>query len=358
MTIREMVTGEVFVAGAREELVTSYQQMQKAFLDGTKHRITAVTKMNQSSSRSHAIFTILLEHTIHVNTAADPNLIRKSKFHFFDLAGSERAKRTGAQGDILKEGIKTNMGLLTLGNVISALGDDQKKGKVFIPYRDSKLTRMLQDSLGGNSKTLMICCVSPASCDFNESLNALKYANRARNNKNSPIVNRDPASLIIDKLKHLLSTFANEILEIRKGQRVEQLLPKELLETWARSNMSNSPISPNKTIPHLVNTHFSPSFVSKILPSEFKQLSDELIMVKKERDFFKMKWAEVCPEEAKNLSNVVDYDEIDSPTAEYNSTLKEKIIATEYLREIEKEEKNELSCLSNFTSRERITISF
>ena len=385
--------------------------------------------MNQSSSRSHAIFTILLEHTIHVITTADPNLIdsdernqsdmsdlilpsidqnsnkkevRKCKFHFVDLAGSERAKRTGAQGATLKEGIEINKGLLSLGNVISALGDDQKKGKVFVPYRDSKLTRMLQDSLGGNSKTLMICCVSPASCNFNESLNALRYANRARNIKNKPIINRDPALLIIDELKHLLSIFANELIDIRKGQSVEQMLPIELLETWARSNMSNRPFSPSKTITHLINTDFSPSLDSKVSPSAFKphnksleskaaikpsnnqsisstyqenkkfsseisalksqvsdgdfeinrlntylksaklqssQLSDELIMVKSERDFFRMKWAEVCPEEAKNLSNVVDYDGNDSPTTEFNSTLKEKMkvmdIATEYLREID-----------------------
>jgi hypothetical protein len=90
-----------------------------------------------------------------------------------DLAGSERAKRTGATGNTLKEGIDINKGLLALGNVISALGDKAKRGKTFVPYRDSKLTRMLQDSLGGNSKTLMICCVSPAAVNYNESLNAL-----------------------------------------------------------------------------------------------------------------------------------------------------------------------------------------
>jgi hypothetical protein len=135
-----------------------------------------------------AIFTVILEHTIYaeaagVNESDGAELIRstthqelrRSKFHFVDLAGSERAKRTGAQGQQLKEGIDINKGLLALGNVISALGDDTKRGKAFVPYRDSKLTRMLQDSLGGNSKTLMICCVSPSSLNFNESVNALRY---------------------------------------------------------------------------------------------------------------------------------------------------------------------------------------
>jgi len=113
-------------------------------------------------------------HSEGVRQTALHTEVRKSKFHFVDLAGSERAKRTGAVGQQLREGIDINKGLLALGNVISALGDDSKRGRVFIPYRDSKLTRMLQDSLGGNSKTLMICCVSPSSSNFNESINALR----------------------------------------------------------------------------------------------------------------------------------------------------------------------------------------
>lgn len=116
-----------------------------------------------------------------------------AKFHFVDLAGSERAKRTGATGATLKEGISINKGLLALGNVISALTDDAKKN-AHVPYRDSKLTRILQDSLGGNSRTSMIACVSPAEVNFEETLNTLKYASRARNIKNKPIVNRDPNS--------------------------------------------------------------------------------------------------------------------------------------------------------------------
>ena len=116
-----------------------------------------------------------------------------AKFHFVDLAGSERAKRTGATGATLKEGISINKGLLALSNVISALTEDAKKN-AHVPYRDSKLTRILQDSLGGNSRTSMIACVSPAEVNFEETLNTLKYASRARNIKNKPIVNRDPNS--------------------------------------------------------------------------------------------------------------------------------------------------------------------
>ena len=131
---------------------------------------------------------------------------RKCKFHFVDLAGSERAKRTGAKGLRLKEGIDINKGLLVLGNVISALGGEQKKSHV--PYRDSKLTRLLQDSLGGNSKTVMLCCVSPADANYNESLNAVRYANRARNIKNKPVINIDPTSLLISELRNQLQVKA------------------------------------------------------------------------------------------------------------------------------------------------------
>ena len=122
-----------------------------------------------------------------------------AKFHFVDLAGSERAKKTGASGDVLKEGININKGLLALGNVISSLTDESKKGHV--PYRDSKLTRILQDSLGGNSRTVMVACCSPAETNYEETLNTLKYAARARNIKNKPIVNRDPASQQIAQLR-------------------------------------------------------------------------------------------------------------------------------------------------------------
>ena len=116
-----------------------------------------------------------------------------AKFHFVDLAGSERAKKTGATGSVLKEGININKSLLALGNVIAALTGEDNKIK-HVPYRDSKLTRILQDSLGGNSRTSMIACCSPAESDYEETLNTLKYASRARNIENKPIINRDPAS--------------------------------------------------------------------------------------------------------------------------------------------------------------------
>ncbi len=276
VTIRETADGELFVKGAKEEYVGSLEQMMKTLEDGTRNRSTAATKMNQTSSRSHAIFTVFLEHTLHSADAADATgggarsgtrsgesratsgglastasdsggkkEVRKSKFHFVDLAGSERAKRTGAHGVQLKEGININQGLLALGNVISALGDEKKRGKVFVPYRDSKLTRMLQDSLGGNSKTLMICCVSPALSNLTESINALRYANRARNIQNKPVVNRDPTLVVIDGLKKMLKVISGELYDIRlsgKYVEVENGVSSTLLSMLATQGVANSEV--------------------------------------------------------------------------------------------------------------------
>uniref|UniRef100_A0A8C2T460 Kinesin family member 21B n=1 Tax=Coturnix japonica TaxID=93934 RepID=A0A8C2T460_COTJA len=142
-----------------------------------------------------------------------------AKFHFVDLAGSERLKRTGATGERAKEGISINCGLLALGNVISALGDQSKKA-VHVPYRDSKLTRLLQDSLGGNSQTIMIACVSPSDRDFMETLNTLKYANRARNIKNKVVVNQDKTSQQISALRAEIARLQMELMEYKAGKRV------------------------------------------------------------------------------------------------------------------------------------------
>ena len=138
-----------------------------------------------------------------------------AKFHFVDLAGSERLKRTGATGDRAKESISINCGLLALGNVISALGDLTKKAS-HVPYRDSKLTRLLQDSLGGNSQTVMIACISPSDTDFMETLNTLKYANRARNIKNRVTVNQDKTSKTINLLRLEIQQLQLELMEYRQ----------------------------------------------------------------------------------------------------------------------------------------------
>jgi len=190
---------------------------------GSLQRSTASTLMNETSSRSHAIFTITIEqHQIDdlykknsKNKPSENTNFTIAKFHFVDLAGSERIKKTGASGSILREGININRGLLALGNVISALTD--LSGKInHVPYRESKLTRILQDSLGGNSRTVMIACISPAESNFDESLNTLKYASRARNIKNKPIVNTDPQSTVISHLKQQVFELQGQLLNFKR----------------------------------------------------------------------------------------------------------------------------------------------
>ncbi|KIZ01228.1 kinesin family member 3/17 [Monoraphidium neglectum] len=259
VTIREL-PGGVTLAGAVEREVHSREEMAGVLEQGSLCRAVGATNMNNRSSRSHAIFTITLEQrradpapptasrpasparraaaaaagdaaaaaALVVEAAeeeeedeeddgdegadgegdaADDYLI--AKMHLVDLAGSERAKRTGAEGARLREAININKGLLALAKVISALVDCQGH----VPYRDSKLTRLLQDSLGGNSRTLMLACVSPADVNREESLNTLRYADRARHIKNKPVVNRDPVAA---QLRQQLAALRAENLALKR----------------------------------------------------------------------------------------------------------------------------------------------
>ncbi|VTJ56909.1 Hypothetical predicted protein [Marmota monax] len=233
--IHEDANGGIYTTGVTSRLINSQEELIQCLKQGALSRTTASTQMNVQSSRSHAIFTI---HLCQMRVCAQPDLVNEAvtglpegtaptneyetltaKFHFVDLAGSERLKRTGATGERAKEGISINCGLLALGNVISALGDQSKK-VVHVPYRDSKLTRLLQDSLGGNSQTIMIACVSPSDRDFMETLNTLKYANRARNIKNKVVVNQDKTSQQISALRAEIARLQMELMEYKAGKRV------------------------------------------------------------------------------------------------------------------------------------------
>uniref|UniRef100_A0AAR2JZ56 Kinesin motor domain-containing protein n=1 Tax=Pygocentrus nattereri TaxID=42514 RepID=A0AAR2JZ56_PYGNA len=187
--IREDDKGNIVLCGVKECEVEGLDEVLSLLDSGNTARHTGATQMNPHSSRSHTIFTVLMEQRRGGSRATSGSLhILSSKFHFVDLAGSERILKTGNTGERLKESIQINSGLLALGNVIGALGDPKRKG-THIPYRDSKITRILKDSLGGNAKTLMIACISPSSSDFDESLNTLNYAKRARNIQNRAMVN-------------------------------------------------------------------------------------------------------------------------------------------------------------------------
>ncbi|XP_017295265.1 kinesin-like protein kif7 [Kryptolebias marmoratus] len=190
--------GNIVLCGVKECEVEGLDEVLSLLESGNTARHTGATQMNPNSSRSHTIFTLHMDQRrgssrLNGTAASTGPQMLSSKFHFVDLAGSERILRTGNTGERLKESIQINSGLLALGNVIGALGDPKRKGS-HIPYRDSKITRILKDSLGGNSKTLMIACISPSSSDFDESLNTLNYATRARNIQNRATVNckREP----------------------------------------------------------------------------------------------------------------------------------------------------------------------
>jgi hypothetical protein len=228
LTIREEFGGSIYVAGITETIVNTAEAALECLKLGMMARKTASTDMNDVSSRSHAIFTVSLERRHYTAALEDESstclFSVKSKFHFVDLAGSERLKRTHAIGERAKEGISINQGLLALGNVINALSDTAKKGG-HVPYRDSKLTRLLQDSLGGNSRTLMIACISPADSSFTESINTLNYASRAKSIKNRSVVNlelsKDQEDLgnlrkELHRLQSQLSYYEQTLSETRK----------------------------------------------------------------------------------------------------------------------------------------------
>ncbi|CAL1278544.1 unnamed protein product [Larinioides sclopetarius] len=236
--IHEDADGKIYTHGVIAQCVTSAEEALHCLKIGSLSRTTASTGMNTQSSRSHAIFTLHIKQqrvvklgkaitgeetcnsSFHKHTESLNEFeTLTAKFHFVDLAGSERLKRTGATGDRQKESICINSGLLALGNVISALGDKTKKA-THVPYRDSKLTRLLQDSLGGNSRTLMIACVSPSDRDFVETLSTLKYANRAKNIRNKVIANKDKSSQTINALIKQVENLQMELMEFKQGKRI------------------------------------------------------------------------------------------------------------------------------------------
>ncbi|KAL4559566.1 hypothetical protein LXL04_031709 [Taraxacum kok-saghyz] len=236
--IRETSNGVITLAGSTECSIKTLKEMSDCLEHGSLSRATGSTNMNNQSSRSHAIFTITLEQmskTDSNDSMCDEYLC--AKLHLVDLAGSERAKRTGSDGMRFKEGVHINKGLLALGNVISALGDEKKRKEgAHVPYRDSKLTRLLQDSLGGNSRTVMIACVSPADINAEETLNTLKYANRARNIRNKPVVNRDPVSSEMLKMRQQLECLQAELCARGGGSTVELQVLRERISWLEATN--------------------------------------------------------------------------------------------------------------------------
>ncbi|KAL4980920.1 hypothetical protein BDW66DRAFT_146697 [Aspergillus desertorum] len=206
LKVREHPSTGPYVEDLAKLAVRSFEEIENLMDEGNKARTVAATNMNETSSRSHAVFTLMLTQKRHdAETSMDTEKV--SRISLVDLAGSERANSTGATGARLKEGAEINRSLSTLGRVIAALADaasGKKKGKQ-VPYRDSVLTWLLKDSLGGNSMTAMIAAISPADINFDETLSTLRYADSAKRIKNHAVVNEDPNARMIRELKDELA---------------------------------------------------------------------------------------------------------------------------------------------------------
>ncbi|KAM7345513.1 kinesin-like protein 98A isoform 2-T2 [Cochliomyia hominivorax] len=289
LRVREHRTLGPYVENLSQHSVADFEEIQECISRGNIQRTTASTNMNDTSSRSHAIFTITFVQAGFMNDMPSETV---SKIHLVDLAGSERANATGATGQRLKEGAHINKSLVTLGSVISALAEQSNssglkstggnsKRVLYIPYRDSILTWLLKDSLGGNSKTIMIAALSPADCNYSETLSTLRYANRAKNIINKPTINEDPnVKLIrelrdeINKLKamlngdiHALQPSLKMLEDLQKKEAQEKHLTEEWTEKWKEAQSilqeqkslglrkSGVGVVLDSEMPHLIGIH-------------------------------------------------------------------------------------------------------
>uniref|UniRef100_A0A8C0UTS2 Kinesin-like protein n=1 Tax=Cyanistes caeruleus TaxID=156563 RepID=A0A8C0UTS2_CYACU len=249
LEVKERPDVGVYIKDLSAYVVNNADDMDRIMTLGHKNRSVGATNMNEHSSRSHAIFTITIECS---EKGVDGNMhVRMGKLHLVDLAGSERQTKTGATGQRLKEATKINLSLSTLGNVISALVDGKS---THVPYRNSKLTRLLQDSLGGNSKTMMCANIGPADYNYDETISTLRYANRAKNIKNKARINEDPKDAMlrqfqkeIEELKRKLEE-GEEISGSETSDSEEEDEDGEIGEEKRKKRRGKKKVSPDKMV--------------------------------------------------------------------------------------------------------------
>uniref|UniRef100_A0A8C1FYN4 plus-end-directed kinesin ATPase n=1 Tax=Cyprinus carpio carpio TaxID=630221 RepID=A0A8C1FYN4_CYPCA len=241
LRVREHPLMGPYVEDLSKLAVTSYSDIQDLMDSGNKARTVAATNMNETSSRSHAVFNIIFTQKRH-DSDTENTSEKVSKISLVDLAGSERADSTGAKGTRLKEGANINKSLTTLGKVISALAEvdsapnkNKKKKKVesFIPYRDSVLTWLLRENLGGNSRTAMVAALSPADINYDETLSTLRYADRAKQIRCNAVINEDPNNRLVRELKEEVARLKDLLYAQGLGDIIEM--------TNAMTGMSPSP---------------------------------------------------------------------------------------------------------------------
>ncbi|CAG9463621.1 unnamed protein product [Pedinophyceae sp. YPF-701] len=267
LELKETAEGVPYVKDLSTFVVRSAEEIQKVLDVGRKNRSVGETQMNRDSSRSHCVFTVTVESA---NSDAKGNEhVRVGKLNLVDLAGSERVAKTGATGARFKEGVKINMSLSALGNVISALVDSKV---AHIPYRDSKLTRLLQDSLGGNTKTVMIANIGPADWNFDETMSTLRYANRAKNIQNKPRINEDPKDAMIREYQDEMKRLQKEIEDMGEGgedagptvQEIEERVEKEMTDAEKERLRQEVVAQLTKDLSKQGSIHLAPDQVAEI----------------------------------------------------------------------------------------------
>ncbi|XP_059427157.1 kinesin-like protein KIF1A isoform X13 [Carassius carassius] len=321
LRVREHPLLGPYVEDLSKLAVTSYNDIQDLMDSGNKARTVAATNMNETSSRSHAVFNIIFTQKRH-DSETDNTSEKVSKISLVDLAGSERADSTGAKGTRLKEGANINKSLTTLGKVISALAEvdsgsnkNKKKKKVesFIPYRDSVLTWLLRENLGGNSRTAMVAALSPADINYDETLSTLRYADRAKQIRCNAVINEDPNNRLVRELKDEVSRLKDLLYAQGLGDIIENV------SDYKNNNNSGQAVNQRGDLSTVTNamTGMSPSPSLSALSSRAGSISNL-----HDRIMFSP-GSEEAIERLKETEKII---------AELNETWEEKLRRTEAIR--------------------------
>eukprot|EP00055_Hartaetosiga_balthica_P004465 m.11732 g.11732 ORF g.11732 m.11732 type:complete len:1033 (-) comp3880_c0_seq1:693-3791(-) len=283
-------TNKFEVKGLKSVAVFTYKEIENLTEMGTKHRTVASTKMNNTSSRAHTIISILFEQITKENNREKT---KRSEINLVDLAGSERAGKTGAEGQRLKEGANINKSLGTLGKVIQALAKRKGSKEQFVPYRESVLTKLLMNALGGNSKTVMIAALSPASDNYEETLGTLRYADQAKQIKNKATVNESATDKLIRELRSEIETLKMHLMGNGNGTidpaLLERMAQMQQDITFQTNEISDTPhaqleappsehdieLQKKETIPYFTNLNEDPALSHVI--SHFIELDEVVI---------------------------------------------------------------------------------
>lgn len=309
LELKERPDTGIYVKDLSSFVCKSIKEIEHVMTVGNQNRSVGATNMNLHSSRSHAIFIVTVEHS---DLGPDgKHHIRVGKLNLVDLAGSERQAKTGTSGDRQKEAIKINLSLSALGNVISALVDGKSS---HVPYRDSKLTRLLQDSLGGNAKTIMVANIGPASYNYEETLTTLRYANRAKNIRNRPRVNEDPKDALLREFQQEISRLKAQLAARDTKKKKKRPSSKEAGATDELADgedRASSPSSLQLTLDEervaIMNDHSLIAEERERLLAEVQRRQEQLVREQEAADRLSLK---VRAMESKLLSggkNIVDH---------------------------------------------------